>query len=247
LAEELNWEPQAFREVFAEVLAQGMAEHDQKACLIALPNFLKYNQPESPNVVKAWVGALDLLPECELKTAVLQRAGRFAGEMTEAFGKAFRETFAKAMPNQEQEQKQKPKNTPPPPKGGAGFDAFWSAWPAHQRKVAREQCARKWDSKDCEPIAATIVAHVEAMKASVAWTKDGGEYIPAPLVYLNQRRWEAAVDAQDATEWYETAGGIKAKGDELGMPYTREDECRPFDVYKARVLAKAGESPRAAA
>ncbi|MGM3047357.1 hypothetical protein ACS2TR_26935, partial [Bacillus cereus group sp. BC303] len=85
----------------------GMAEHDQKACLIALPNFLRYNPPESPNVVKAWVSALDLLPECDLKTAVLQRAGEFTDTLTKVFGQAFREAFDKAMPNQEQEQKQK--------------------------------------------------------------------------------------------------------------------------------------------
>lgn len=252
LAEELNWQPEAFREVFAEVLAAGMAEHDQKACLIALPKFLKYNPPESPNVVKAWVGALDLLPECELKTTVLQRAGDFADSMTKGFGQAFREAFDKAMPNQEQEQEQKQKKHPPTPRASRGepsdaFKAFWSTWPAHQRKVAIEQCWAKWQTRECEAIADQIVAHVRAMKASEAWTKDGGEFIPAPLVYLNQKRWTAPIDMQAQTEWYETAGGIKAKGAELGMPYTSEDECKPWQQYAARVFKAAGHSPRAAA
>lgn len=247
LAEELGWELEAFRKAFGDVLAKGMAEHDAQACLIALPNFIRYNLPESPNVIKAWVGALDLLPECTLKVAVLTRAKAIVDDMTEGFGKAFAEAFAQAIPNQKQEPKPKPKKTPPPPKGGAGFDSFWSAWPAHQRKVAKAQCERKWATQDCEPISATVVAHVEAMKASAAWSKDNGAYIPAPLVYLNQRRWEAAVDAQDATEWYETAGGIKTKGAELGIPYTRDDDCREFGVYKARVFAAAKHSPRAAA
>jgi hypothetical protein len=119
LAEELGWQPEAFREAFADVLAKEMAEHDPKACLIALPNFIKYNQPESPNVIKAWVGALDLLPECALKKAVLLRAKGFADGMTEAYAKAFAEAFSKAMPNQEPEQKQKPKKPPRAPRGGA--------------------------------------------------------------------------------------------------------------------------------
>jgi hypothetical protein len=37
-----------------------------------------------------------------------------------------------------------------------------------------------------------IVAHVQALKLSIDWRKEGGAYIPAPLVYLHQRRWEGA-------------------------------------------------------
>jgi len=121
LAEELGWEREAFAEAFAEALRQGMAEHDPKACLIAIPKFIRYNPPESPNVVKAWAGAVDLLPECALKTTVLHRAKAHTEGMAEGFAKAFAEAFAKAMPkgmpNQEQEQEQK-KKPPVVPQGG---------------------------------------------------------------------------------------------------------------------------------
>lgn len=106
LAEEMGWETEAFREAFREALSKGMAEHDQKACLIALPRFIKYNPPESPNVVKAWGGALDLLPECELKSRVIARAKAFTEGKGEGFAKALPEAFAKGMPYQEQEQEQ---------------------------------------------------------------------------------------------------------------------------------------------
>lgn len=113
LAEELGWEVEDFREAFHEVLAEGMAKHDPRACLLALPNFLRYNPPESPNVVKAWVSAIDLLPECELKTLVIQRAEAFAKGMSEAFFKALPEAFAKGMPYQEQELEQEVGGEPP--------------------------------------------------------------------------------------------------------------------------------------
>lgn len=106
LAAELDWQPEDFREAFAEALQQGMVEHDPKAHLVALPNFIRYNAPESPNVVRAWVGAVDLLPECELKALVLQRAKASAEGLSKAFAQAFGEAFAKTMPNQEQEPKQ---------------------------------------------------------------------------------------------------------------------------------------------
>lgn len=108
LAEELGWELKAFREAFQEVLSEGMAEHNQKACFLSLPNFLKYNPPESPNVVKAWVGAIDLLPECEQKTLVLQRSKAFAEGLSEAFRIALPEAFAKGMPYQEPEPEPEP-------------------------------------------------------------------------------------------------------------------------------------------
>lgn len=113
LASEIGWTPKAFQEAFHEALSKGMAEHDEEACFVWLPNFLKYNLPESPNVVKAWSASLDLIPECDLKNKAIQSAKDLAEGMSEAFAKALPEAFAKAlpkpMPYQEQEQEQKQK------------------------------------------------------------------------------------------------------------------------------------------
>jgi len=73
-----------------------------------------------------------------------------------------------------------------------GFPRFWTAWPRSSRKQSKGECERCWRKKDLDKAADEIVAHVEAMKLSMDWRKDGGTYIPAPLVYLNQRRWEGA-------------------------------------------------------
>ena len=88
LAAELDTDAEGFAEAFRDILAKGMAEYDGKTCLIALPKFLKYNLPESPNVVRAWVKVLDFLPECALKTVVVQRAVAFAKAMSKGFGEA---------------------------------------------------------------------------------------------------------------------------------------------------------------
>lgn len=106
LAEELGWKPEAFREAFREALSKGLLKHDPKACFVWVPNFLKYNGPESPNVVRSWVSALDLLPECNLKSELLQHVKDFTEGLTEGFQKALPEAFAKGMPYQEQEQEQ---------------------------------------------------------------------------------------------------------------------------------------------
>lgn len=119
LSEELGLDAKAFREAFGEALSKGMLKYDEKAFLLWLPNFLKYNAPESPNVVKSWGSALDLLPECDLRKEVLSSAKAFISTMskafTEALPKAFNEALPKAIsktiPNQEQEQEQDIRNT----------------------------------------------------------------------------------------------------------------------------------------
>lgn len=78
------------------------------------------------------------------------------------------------------------------PAAQKGFEAFWSEWPAGGRKGGKPDCLKVWGKSKLEPKANTIIAHVRAMKASREWTKEGGEYIPAPVVYLRQQRWEGA-------------------------------------------------------
>ena len=108
LAAELGWQEKAFREAFREGLSKGLFKVHEKASCVLVPNFLKYNRPESPNVVKAWVVALDLIPECKLKVELIQQVKAFAEALPEAFAEALPEAFTKdlpkSMPNQEQEQ-----------------------------------------------------------------------------------------------------------------------------------------------
>jgi hypothetical protein len=114
LAEELGWALNRFQKAFTPSVACGMVEHDPRACLIYLPNFIKYNKPESPNVVKAWVKASALLPECTLRSVVLETAKAFLEGLSEGYQQAFLEESLKAYPcplaNQKQKQKQKEKN-----------------------------------------------------------------------------------------------------------------------------------------
>jgi hypothetical protein len=73
-----------------------------------------------------------------------------------------------------------------------GFAEFWKTWPSTDRKQAKGKCLEAWKKAHTERDAAVILAHVQALKASTGWMKNNGEFIPAPLVYLNGRRWEGA-------------------------------------------------------
>jgi len=85
LLSELKGNREALADGFRDIIRHGMAEYDADARMIALPNFLKYNPPTAPNTVKAWARQLEYLPECQLKTVVIQRAVAFTHGMADAF------------------------------------------------------------------------------------------------------------------------------------------------------------------
>lgn len=90
--------------------------------------------------------------------------------------------------NQELKPVIEPKNTATPD----GFAAFWSTWPANQRKGGKPDCLKIWASKKLENHSAEIVDHVKTMIESSDWKKEGGAYIPLPSTYLRQCRWDGA-------------------------------------------------------
>jgi len=77
-------------------------------------------------------------------------------------------------------------------KGSAeGFDDFWAAWPPSHRKKAKTKCLTVWKRKGLSKQARSVMAVLASDKRSQDWKKDAGEYIEAPLVWLNSDRWEA--------------------------------------------------------
>lgn len=93
----------------------------------------------------------------------------------------------------EEEEETKKKTTPPTPKGESpGFIEFWKAWPKSNRKGEKEKCSKVWKSLSLETELKEILAHVAAMSKSQDWLKEAGQYIPAPLVYLRNKKWSGA-------------------------------------------------------
>lgn len=99
-------------------------------------------------------------------------------------------------------------DTPPTPQGECvGFENFWGSWPRSERKVSKGKCLEVWKRKQLNTVSEQIIRHVNFLKTTESWTKNDGAFIPAPLVYLNQRRWEGAEldDNQPQDKW---AGAI---------------------------------------
>lgn len=59
LKEELGLDSKGFTEPFQQLLDNGLVKYDERAFLIFAPNFLRYNPPENPNVIKGWSGVIE--------------------------------------------------------------------------------------------------------------------------------------------------------------------------------------------
>ncbi|MBU9147355.1 hypothetical protein KTD26_33265 [Burkholderia multivorans] len=125
MAEELDWDLEAFDEAFAEASREGIVKADWKAKVVWIPNAIKCNRPESPNVVRSWGAEWDLIPECDLKkeayktlqASICGLGEGFSRAFFESFGKASSKPSAKTCANQEQEQEQEQEKTYPNPDG----------------------------------------------------------------------------------------------------------------------------------
>lgn len=67
----------------------------------------------------------------------------------------------------------------------AAFDQFWSAYPRKVNKAGALKAFRKVKVPLDE-----LLKALENHKRSSQWLKDGGEFVPHPTTWLNQRRWE---------------------------------------------------------
>lgn len=245
LAAELGMDLKAFTEAFREALAKGFLEHDESASFVALPKFIEDNQPENPNVLKAWAGAIDLLPDCPLMSVLLQRVKAFAEGLPKAFQEALPEAFRKGLPNQEQEQEQEQEPEPEPKqeqerkqKQSAPsrsmrapytpeFEIFWNESSKRGSKFDSFELWRK--------LAAEEQAKAQdAMKAQAhAWIDDKVEenFIPHVSTWLHGRRWESPVARRQHSE-----SEAQAKQGMLGS-------ARPYKTYAER----AAEDPNSQA
>lgn len=99
LAAEKRWPLKRYLKAFREGLGESFFEYDERHQLIFIPKFLKYNQPQNPNVLKSWGRAYRELPDSKLKHKFYQTLKVFLESYGEGFMEAFSESFPKGLPN----------------------------------------------------------------------------------------------------------------------------------------------------
>lgn len=114
VAEDLKWGIERVREGFAELFHKGFATFSEGSSWVVIHTFLKWNQLENPNVVKAAVKLFDQIPDdCGLKPLlarfIKEYESRFPVDKLNRF-----ETVSKPYRKQEPEPEQEPEPIPEP-------------------------------------------------------------------------------------------------------------------------------------
>lgn len=68
------------------------------------------------------------------------------------------------------------------------FGQFWEAYPKKRGKGAAERAWKK--IRKPTELLPEILGAIASQKNADQWTRDGGQYIPNPATWLNERRWE---------------------------------------------------------
>ena len=77
------------------------------------------------------------------------------------------------------------------------FERFWTAYPG-PRKTDKRKCREKFaailrESGEPDAMLRRMLDGIDRWRKSRDWSEDGGAYICAPLVWLNNERWDAEV------------------------------------------------------
>lgn len=97
-------------------------------------------------------------------------------------------TVSDALPRKEKKREEKKDKGAPAPGLEERFDSFWKAYP---KKTAKDDARKAFAKrKPDDDMLSAMLAALELQKASVAWTKDGGQFIPNPATWLNGGRWQ---------------------------------------------------------
>ena len=77
-----------------------------------------------------------------------------------------------------------------------GFDRFWKLYP---RKVGKAPAEKAWKKLKVTPELFTLIATALGRQSvSIDWLKSGGQYIPHPATWLNDKRWQDEVTSASA-------------------------------------------------
>lgn len=154
----------------------------------------------------AWVEQFAYMGEKQIRNAIealvqagLIVRGNFSGgnvnrtywyrlaERAEAFGPKDQTKFGRKGQTITDDKPDTKQTIPLTPKGEpGGFEAFWSMYP---NKVGKPKAHSAWRRlKLTEQVA--VIASLPSWKDCRQWVRDGGQFIPHPTTFLNQRRWE---------------------------------------------------------
>ena len=81
------------------------------------------------------------------------------------------------------------------------FEKFWEIYP---KKIGKGKAYESWNKIDPSiELQEKIILAIKKQMKSIQWQKNNGQYIPLPVTWLNQDRWNDELD-ESATKLSDT-------------------------------------------
>lgn len=153
---------------------------------VYVKNFQKHQSATSFTVQKGITSELEKIPPQIRK--LMEDIDRVSGGMHEVSGDSI---YLNSNSNSNSNS-----NAPQGEVYSETFESFWKKYP---RKIGKGAAWRAWKSSPPGLYEKIISSVVEHHSRDPAWKRDGGQYIPHPATYLNQKRWEDEIPNLEKT------------------------------------------------
>ncbi len=185
LAEEKRWTKGRYASALNEAIKTDFVKYDAKHHVIYIPNFLRYNPPHNPNVLRSWSEPFKEIPSSSLKDEFFQALVA----RIESYSEAFREAFSKAFRHHYRN------NPVPVPVTGTeevfkedkilylnefsdvfqvsdNFSAAWTEWIAHRKDIKKPLTERsaKMQAKRLSELSITEAVATIEKSIECGWT-----------------------------------------------------------------------------
>jgi len=225
-AEDLGVPLETFREGFGKVCTRLNFGWDEKARVVYLPTWWKYNCPENPNVLKACLQDLHEIPQTPLLVKFFENL-RY---LPETFHQTFREGLPKPspqrMPDQEQEQEQEYKS------GAKAPGSFFDKGETKSKTESDEQIPKKSAPKkrslkrtraaippELQPAVSRVVAKINEL-AGTAYQSDSKIVLNGLVPRLKAGVTEANCLAVVENRWSEWSKSPRCASISIQKPYS---------------------------
>jgi hypothetical protein len=204
ILEDLRWDSKTVSKRFHELENNAFCFRDEKTSWILMPNFLRWNTPQNPNVSKGIERIFDSVPTSfKQYRNLLESLKKFGTRLSEPFRNRLEtvsESYLYKEPEPEPEPEPKdnvgfsPDDTPIPKEQGNGFDIFWQEYPPRGSPPSREnrkQAFLAWTKLAKGKLLPGLEIILDCLNVSKRKTQwENPAYIPMASTWLNKEPWK---------------------------------------------------------
>jgi len=197
---DLKCSQQRYQNALSDLKSVGLVEHDGD--IVMVKQFLKFNPFMNPKHARGTCTEIAEFINNPLYSLLYKDVETFCIEYIEEFSKPKNSIDTVSIQYQNgisTETKTETKTKTETNTAHTRFESFWSSYPKKKAKGDAEKAFNKIKPDDV--LLKTMLDAIDAQSRSPDWKKDGGQFIPYPATWLNQKRWEDEITKEKRESW----------------------------------------------